>query len=336
LVVSLAALTLGGCAWFGAGKEPSSGTPTPSSAEDKALPEAETKPVPVAGPPAAAPPPVAPAPVVPSTAPVRPASPAEQTKETLGPKPAQTAALAPPRSTAPPAESEAVAPRAVPAEKPEAKAPAAKSPQRSIAVVGDSLAVGIGMTMENNLKKYEGMGCFPLGKVSTGLISKRFFDWEKRLTVLVAQEKLAAVVVMMGGNDANNPIVGKPAGTSEWGAAYRAKAESFLRIAANAGVKVLWVGLPAMRDPAYNARVRAVNEAARQACATVAGCVYMEASDVFVDASGNYVQAKDIGGKTVTLRAKDGVHMTMTGYDLLCRQVLDRLGKTGELPPRAQ
>jgi uncharacterized protein len=357
-VLLLATLMVPGCSWFGAHKEkpdtePSSvpvTAPDSSKIADKALPEAEVKPEPVVALPAAAPPPVPPAPVAPGPETVRPASPAEQTKEALGPKPAQTAALTPPRTVQEPSSEAATAePPGQPGSKtsvakapesqakPEgAKAGQVKAPGRSIAVVGDSLAVGIGMTMENNIKQYEGMGCFPLGKVSTGLIAKHFFDWEKRLTELVAKEKLAAVVVMMGGNDANNPIAGKAAGTPEWGAAYRRKAEDFLGIAAKAGVKVLWVGLPAMRDPAYAARVRAVNDAAREACAAVAGCVYMEAGDAFVDASGKYVQAKNIGGKTVALRAKDGVHMTMTGYDLLCRRVLDHLGQAGELPARVQ
>lgn len=200
-------------------------------------------------------------------------------------------------------------------------------------MVGDSLAVGIGMTMAERMDQYGGVGCHPLAKVSTGLISKKFFDWEKRLAELVAREKLAAVVVMLGGNDATNSIAGKAAGTPEWDAAYRQKAERFLRIAEAAHVRVLWVGLPAMRDPAYNRQVMAVNAAAQAACAAVPGCAYMEASDLFTDGSGNYVQAKDIGGKTVTLRGKDGVHMTMTGYDLLCRQVLDKLSATGSLPP---
>ncbi len=316
-----AALALPGCA----------GTKAPQTAPDSHTadvsappsPEAEVKPAPVTEAPAAAAPPLVISPEVLADAHSRrPASPDEQTKETLGTKSAQLAAVAPPR--------------AEPAKKsPESQAPAPQvgSPSRSIAVVGDSLAVGVGMTMEQNLKKYEGLGCQPLGKVSTGLISKKFFDWEKRLTELVATEKPMAVVVVMGGNDANNPIAGKAAGTPEWSEAYGAKAESFLRIASNAGVKVLWVGLPVMREPAYAARVRAVNAAAKEACAKVGGCAYMEAGDIFADASGHYVQEKDIGGKTVPLRARDGVHMTMAGYDLLCRQVLEKLGKTVELSP---
>jgi hypothetical protein len=323
LALLLASLILPGCVKF-ADKPPTSATETTTTA---ASPEAEVKPAPVSSPPAAAPPAMLPLDSPPSTqsgSVARPAAPEEETKEAMEPTPAvQTAALAPPRPETPPK---------LPAPAPIQAPGTAKAPERAIAVVGDSLAVGIGMTMGQNLQKYAGVGCHPLGKVSTGLISKKFFDWEKKLSELVATEKLVAVVVMMGGNDANNSIGGKMAGTPEWGEAYRQKAESFLKIASAAGVKVLWVGLPVMRDEAYGARVQAVNAAAREACVKVGGCAYMEASDIFTDAAGHYVQAKDIGGKTVPLRGKDGVHMTMTGYDLLCRQVLDRLAKAGALP----
>lgn len=303
--------------------------------------EAEVKPVPPPAPPAAAAPPMPTPPV--ATAPERPASPAEQTKENLEPKPPQTAVLTsakiPPAAPTPTPQAKPSPPSdTTQASKPaDAAAPApknttAKASGPMVAVVGDSLAVGVGMTMEQHLKPREGTGCLALGKVSTGLISKRKLDWEKRLAELVAAQKPAVVVVVMGGNDANNGIGGKMAGSPEWGAAYRQKVEHFVGIATKAGVKVLWVGLPVMRDPAYATRVRAVNAAAKEACNAVSGCTYMEAGDTFVDASGNYAQAKDIGGKQVTLRGKDGVHMTMTGYDLLCRQVLDKLEKSGDLP----
>ena len=335
-VLSLAVLALSGCTGKVWRKVPESMT-----AKAPAAPETEVKPVPVVEPPSAVPPPMAASPVASAGGKAQPGSPAEQTKEALEAKPTQTAVLPPVTSEA------AVSPCPVPkVSKPAPEAtvaartpapsvrsvPASAAKERSIAVVGDSLAVGIGMTMEKHLKHAAGVGCVPLGKVSTGLVSKRSFDWDKRLSDLVATEKPTAVVVMMGGNDANNAIAGKAAGSPEWGAAYRGKVEHFLRIAATAGVRILWVGLPAMRDPAYAARVRAVNAAAREACAAVPGCIYMESGDLFVDGAGRYVQAKDIGGRTVPLRAKDGVHMTMIGYDLLCRQVLERLAALGALP----
>ena len=99
------------------------------------------------------------------------------------------------------------------------------------------------------------------------------------------------------------------------------------------------IGAPAAWEPGvrveveiHGKRVAAVNAAARAGCAKTSGCRYLEPGDIFTDASGNYVQAKDIGGKTVSLRAGDGVHMTMTGYDLLCRRVLDKLELPGARP----
>ncbi|WP_300155648.1 DUF459 domain-containing protein [Solidesulfovibrio sp.] len=320
--------------------------------------EAEVKAVPEPAPPAAAPPADLTLDTTPPAGPARPASPEEQTKKALEPVPVQAAALPQPKSepvepvpapenasqakpegkpTRPAGEKTEASPQAEPRQdaakkgKKDAREATPREKTAAVAVVGDSLAVGVGMTMSQRLEK-TGLGCEPLGKVSTGLINKKFFDWEKKLTELVAKEKLSAVVVVMGGNDANNAIGGRQPGTPQWSEAYREKAESFLRIAAGAGVKVIWVGLPAMREAAYNARVVSVNAAAKDACAKVGGCTYMEASTLFTDASGNYVQAKDIGGRKVPLRAKDGVHMTMTGYDLLCGQVLDKLGSAGALP----
>ncbi|EKO37599.1 MAG: hypothetical protein B193_3722 [Solidesulfovibrio magneticus str. Maddingley MBC34] len=310
-----AALLLPGCA-----KRPP--VPAPTGEDTAATAEAEVKPAPVDTLPTAVPPAVPPPPKV--AVAVEPVVPEQATKQALEPKPAVNAAIKPPRSepAAPAAESGQAARPA------EAQAAATKTKRTDgpvVAVVGDSLAVGVGMTMEQRLAKAGGPGCLPMGKVSTGLISKKY-DWEKALAETLASRPVSAVVVVLGGNDANNAIAGKGAGTPEWQEAYTAKVEHFLAIAAKAGVQVMWVGLPAMKDPAYGKRVAAVNAAARAGCAKTSGCRYLEPGDIFTDASGNYVQAKDIGGKTVSLRAGDGVHMTMTGYDLLCRRVLDVLG----------
>ncbi len=314
-----AALALPGCA-----KRPPVARPT--GEETTTTAEAEIKPAPVDALPTAVPPAMPSVPKI--ETPVEPAVPEQATKQALEPKLAQNAAIKPPRSepAAPNIASES-GQAARPAEAQAAATTTKKADGPVVAVVGDSLAVGVGMTMEQRLAKAGGPGCLAMGKVSTGLISKKY-DWEKALAETLASRSVSAVVVVLGGNDANNAIAGKGAGTPEWQEAYTAKVERFLAIAAKAGVQVMWVGLPAMKDPAYGKRVAAVNAAARAGCAKTAGCRYLEPGDIFTDASGNYVQAKDIGGKTVALRAGDGVHMTMTGYDLLCRRVLDVLGPT--------
>jgi len=336
LAALLATLSLSGCI-----KDSAQTSSKNDNPQAPAAAEAEVKPKPVDAPLAAAPPAVPEPGAAASPAPSqRPASPEEQTKETLDSKPAPAAAAALASAKAEPAAAlpqiAAAAPAPDAATAKAGQSAAQRPAGNTLAVVGDSLAVGVGMTMEQRVKDMEGMACRAVGKVSTGLINKKSLDWEKKLAELVAKEKLAAVVVVMGGNDANNSIAGKAPGTPEWSEAYRQKAEHFIRIAADGGVATLWVGLPVMRDAAYSQRVQAVNAAAREACAKVPGCSYMDAPGVFADASGNFLQARDIDGKNVSLRAKDGVHMTMTGYDLLCRQVIDDLAQKGTLPAKAR
>jgi len=214
--------------------------------------------------------------------------------------------------------------------------PAAVTGARHIAVVGDSLAVGVGMTMEKNLKQYEGVACTPMGKVSTGLIAKKKYDWDRSLEELIRTNRPDALVVVMGGNDSNNNIGGKAAGSEAWKEAYSAKVRDFLKIASDGGVTVFWAGLPIMKDEAYSKRVEAANEAAKNACQAFSNCVYIDSWSMFADENGGYAAAKALdGGKTVSLRAKDGVHLTMTGYDYLCREILTKVAKNVELKPKS-
>ena len=321
LAALLAIISLSGC--FKDSAQTASKNGNGQNAAEATKPEAEVKPQPIDAPLTAAPP------IMPGAdssqspdAKGRPAAPEEQSKETLDSgKTAPAAALPSQKGSS--------------ADQPQDKG-VRRPAGNTLAVVGDSLAVGVGMTMEHHVKALNGMKCRPVGKVSTGLINKKSLDWDKKLSELVAKEKLAAVVVVMGGNDANNPIAGKAPGSPEWSEAYSQKAEHFLRVADDAGVTTLWVGLPVMRDAAYSERVKAVNTAAREACSKVSGCSYMDAPGVFADNAGNFVQSRDIDGKNVSLRAKDGVHMTMPGYDLVCREVLDTLAQKGAVPAPAQ
>ncbi len=225
---------------------------------------------------------------------------------------------------------------ASPAPKPATSATIGGKGGAHIAVVGDSLAVGVGMTMERNLKQYEGVACTALGKVSTGLIAKKKYDWDRSLDELIRTNRPDALVVVMGGNDSNNNIGGKAAGSDAWKEAYSGKVKDFLKIASDGGVMVFWAGLPIMKDEAYSKRVEAANEAAKNACQTFSNCVYIDSWSMFTDENGGYADEKSLdGGKTVSLRAKDGVHLTMTGYDYLCREILDKVAKNVELKPKS-
>jgi hypothetical protein len=198
----------------------------------------------------------------------------------------------------------------------EARTSASLPSPRRIMIIGDSFAVGLAMTMQHSLRHRGDVALTGRGKVSSGLNSPRFYDWEKALAELLAAEKPQALVVMLGGNDAKNGP-----GTPQWSRDYRDKAKRLLAIAASHGVVVYWVGLPPMRERSFSQRAWTANEATRAACAEAKGCRFIDSWDLFADAAGNFCAKKPVGGKAKALRGKDGVHFTPTG----CKLLTDRI-----------
>lgn len=192
-----------------------------------------------------------------------------------------------------------------------------KNAPRKILLVGDSFAVGLGLTLPQSLGQASPIALSSRGKVSSGLNSPHFYDWEQALTEFLNTEKPDALVVMLGGNDAKN---GR--GTPQWADDFTAKAKRFLDIAGAHGVKIYWVGLPPMREKAYSQRAWTTNEAMRAACGRAASCRFIDSWDLFADASGRFCAKKSISGKAVSLRGKDGVHFTTAGSRLLTDRIV--------------
>lgn len=207
----------------------------------------------------------------------------------------------------------------------QARKPEKPVPSKTVLVVGDSFAVGVGAFMANSLQT-EPVALKQKGKVSTGLNSPKFYNWESKLKEFIAEQKPDALVAMVSGNDAHNG-----ANSSSWKEAYVAKVSSFLKIPAEKNIPVLLVGLPPMGKQDYSERAKLTNQALKDACSTSAGCTYVDSWSLFSDSDGNYAEKKKLGAKTVSLRAKDGVHFTGSGYQLLSQQIIKQLGKQVEL-----
>ena len=195
-------------------------------------------------------------------------------------------------------------------------------PARSVMVVGDSFAVGVGMTMSNELKGM-GVSLQQRGKTSSGLNSPAFYNWQQQLSSFIQQDRPEVIVAMISGNDAHNG-----SGSDSWRQAYVQKARDFANIAVNSGVTLYFVGLPPMGKNGYSERANQANQALRDACSGVPGCHYVDAWSLFSGDDGQFTRHKNFNGKVLTLRAKDGVHFTMTGYRLLSRHILDEIANT--------
>ncbi len=219
--------------------------------------------------------------------------------------------------------------------------PQTPSQATTLLVLGDSLALGLAPSLERALEKYEGLTFARVGKVSSGLTIPHLFNWDKNIAGLIDEHKASILVVMMGVNDANNNVrVGDKkafVGTPSWPQAYQERVENFLKIIADRQVAVYWVGLPVVRDEAMSQRIEIANCSAREACAKFSNCRFIDTRGVLTDESGQYTNfKKDNRGYNIRIRAKDGVHFSTEGGDLLSEYILQYISQYVELRPKKE
>lgn len=206
---------------------------------------------------------------------------------------------------------------------------------RSVLLVGDSLAHGLALSLGRDLKERDGTAFSFFAKVASGLNNPNVLNWEKTIALLMEKGHPDLVLIMMGVNDANNHIrEGKRlclVGTSEWGQAYEHKVESLLRIVSEHHVRVCWIGVPVVREDGLQNRVALANNAAASACRRVGNCRFVDTYEVLCDSHRHYTNYLQEGnGASVRIRAKDGVHFTAQGGDRLSKYLLGKLDEEEE------
>ncbi len=108
-------------------------------------------------------------------------------------------------------------------------------------------------------------------------------------------------------------------------------------VAEAAGTRVFWVGLPIMGREPYGGRVKELNQVVAGACETSAVCEFWDAWLSVADQDGKYsVQAKDAEGKTVRVRAKDSIHLTEKGGEIMAEKFLAETGDWADYQQKGQ
>jgi uncharacterized protein len=164
-------------------------------------------------------------------------------------------------------------------------------------------------------------------RVSSGLSRPDFFDWPQRLIDEVADTRAEAVVMLLGGNDAQDvEWDGRvlDVGTPAWLDVYRLRVAEAMDIASAGGRRVYWVGQPVMRDRAYDERMAMLDRVYEEEAARHDGVTYIDARSLFAGPDGGfaaYLRGPD--GVLTRMRGPDGVHFTRAGADRLAVRVLE-------------
>jgi len=214
-------------------------------------------------------------------------------------------------------------------------------------VAGDSLAAVPGQSLERATAGRSAIDVLGVeSRVSTGLGRPDVFNWFSRILSALRELRPRVAVLSFGADDAHDYMSGVPAGRSigplgsrSWVAEYRRRVDGVTRELNDAGVYVVWLGLPIARGEGWNRGFRVVNSIlAGVAGRHPRGAYYLDTWRMFA-VGGRYAQyLRNSDGRLVQMRAGDGVHYEPAAGDAIARAVLHQLSRVFDLTswrPRA-
>jgi len=193
-----------------------------------------------------------------------------------------------------------------------------------VLVLGDSLADGLWSGLYRTFQEDKNLEIVNSSKVSSGFVRVDSYDWNKALDDILKENNYQIAVVMFGANDNQAIRQGKEylkPGTDAWRDAYGKRVETFIKKLRANKLAVYWSGLPVMRSPDQSEDAQFLNDVFREK-AFINGAKFVDTWSGFTDESGRYsAYGPDMEGQVKRLRADDGVHFTMRGYQKLAHFV---------------
>lgn len=185
-----------------------------------------------------------------------------------------------------------------------------------VLVIGDFLGNGLAEGLEQVYAGNPMIRVVSRSNGSSGFVRDDFYDWPKRAPEIIAQEKPAALVVMLGANDRQQMTLNgarEDVLSDKWKKAYQDRADALAAAIAASKIPVIWVGVPPFRPAAMLRDMLVLNDFYRTAAEGM-NAEFVDIWDGFVDEGGAYVQTgPDMNGQPVRLRAEDGINLTAAG-----------------------
>lgn len=200
-----------------------------------------------------------------------------------------------------------------------------------ILFAGDSMMQGVAPFVMRELSlAHPDWQLTDLSKQSTGLTSRRFFDWPRTIAQAIDSQQLTAVVIFLGPNDPRDMLLPDKRlafATPEWLENYAQRVDEILTHAAQRQVRVMWVGLPAMRDERLGRAVMVLNQVFHDR-AQAFGTDYLATEPLIGVASLPFQKyLRDANGQSVSLRAEDGTHFSPAGLRTITHALVQHIEK---------
>ena len=170
-------------------------------------------------------------------------------------------------------------------------------------------------------------------QVGTGLVRNEFWDWPKHMDAVVRARDPQISIFMVGANDdqgidVNGTSVSPP--DPAWIEEYRRRVDTLMTSMTAGGRKLIWIGMPPMRDTEYSQSMQLVDQVFQEESAKHRRVTYVDAWTLFSapGSPGTYAQyLPNESGASTNMRLDDGIHLNVEGSQYLSRTVMAELAK---------
>jgi hypothetical protein len=234
-----------------------------------------------------------------------------------------------PQATAQKTAMEPPEPPAVPDVKPEQPTLAVADPNLKVLFAGDSMMQGVAPMVISRLRKDYPKGVFiDASKPSTGLASRRYYDWPAKIREESIKHGIQVIVMFLGPNDPWDIFEEKKRyafPSKSWEEKYRNRVDNILDFAAASGIRVIWIGLPVMRDERIQLGAIIENRIFQDE-AKKYKFDYLPTENFLGSLNEPYTKyIEDPKKGKLAVRLDDGVHFTQLGLRLISSRVGERL-----------
>jgi hypothetical protein len=199
-----------------------------------------------------------------------------------------------------------------------------------IGVFGDSFGKGVWSGLLSQLPSKSGYEVTDYGQEATGFTRYKSLNLEQHLGEQLGSNTIDIAVISFGANDAQGIITPEghyaPFMGPLWQQQLGGRIERYVAILRAHKALVYWVGLPRMRDAGLDRDVTAINDFYHAQMDRL-GVPFLDSRPVSSDAHGQFTPYLEDprDGKRTLIRVGDGIHMSMTGYIWITRDLAERI-----------